>query len=63
MVLLMVLPLSWLVCKLSRLMEAAGVDTGDMNAEDVAELFGNTQGFKQSDVNVTPTEDNDESDF
>ena len=41
----------------------AGVDTGDMNAEDVAELFGTTQGFKQSDVNVTPTEDNDESDF
>ena len=46
----------------------AGVDTGDMNAEDVAELFGTTQGFKQSDVNVTPrigsNEDtNDESDF
>ncbi len=32
----------------------AGVDTGDMNAEDVAELFGTTTGFKASDPNVTP---------
>ena len=35
----------------------AGVDTGDMNTEDVAELFGKTQGFKQSEPNVTPSED------
>ena len=32
----------------------AGVDTGDMNAEDVAALFGTTAGFKTSDPNVTP---------
>ena len=43
----------------------AGVDTGDMNAEDVAALFGNTQGFKAGDPNVTPAEepDVDEVDF
>ena len=35
----------------------AGVDTGDMNTEDVAELFGKTQGFKQSEPNVSPSED------
>ena len=40
----------------------AGVDTGDMNAEDVATLFGNTQGFKASDPNVTINEDQDEED-
>ena len=33
----------------------AGVDTGDMNAEDVAALFGTTTGFKASDPNVTPS--------
>ena len=33
----------------------AGVDTGDMNTEDVAALFGNTQGFKASEPNVTAT--------
>lgn len=38
----------------------AGVDTGDMNAEDVAALFGNTQGFKAGDPNVTPAADVDE---
>lgn len=31
----------------------AGVDAGDMNKEDVAKLFGTTQGFKQSEPNVT----------
>ena len=38
----------------------AGVDTGDMAPEDVAEMFGKTQGFKTSDPNVTT---NDEDDF
>jgi len=33
----------------------AGVDTGDMDANDVAELFGKTSGFKTADPNVTPT--------
>ena len=41
---------------------AAGVDTGDLNAEDVAALFGNTTGFKASDPNVTPAESNVEDD-
>ena len=33
----------------------AGVDTGDLDANEVAELFGTTSGFKTSDPNVTPT--------
>ena len=41
----------------------AGVDTGDLDANEVAELFGNTAGFKQSDPNVTPTTTDDEEDF
>ena len=40
----------------------AGVDTGDMNAEDVAALFGTTTGFKASDPNVTPAESTVEDD-
>ena len=35
----------------------AGVDTGDLDANEVAELFGTTSGFKTSDPNVTPTTD------
>ena len=41
---------------------AAGVDTGDMNADDVAALFGKTEGFKAGEPNVTPAAD-DEDDF
>ena len=41
---------------------AAGVDTGDMNADDVAALFGKTEGFKAGEPNVTPADDN-EDDF
>jgi hypothetical protein len=47
----------------------AGVDTGDLDANEVAELFGKTSGFKQSDPNVnadaTPCSVNtdDEEDF
>jgi len=47
----------------------AGVDTGDLDATEVAELFGNTSGFKASDPNVsadtTPcsVETTDEEDF
>tara|TARA_R100001530_G_C4280239_1_gene145399 strand:- start:25 stop:603 length:579 start_codon:yes stop_codon:yes gene_type:complete len=33
----------------------AGVDTGDLDANEVAELFGKTSGFKTSDPNVTTT--------
>ena len=32
----------------------AGVDTGDLDANEVAELFGKSSGFKASDPNVTP---------
>tara|TARA_R100000278_G_scaffold17941_4_gene17939 strand:- start:845 stop:1420 length:576 start_codon:yes stop_codon:yes gene_type:complete len=32
----------------------AGVDTGDLDEEGVAELFGKTAGFKTDDPNVTP---------
>jgi len=39
----------------------AGVDTGDMPVEDVAALFGKTEGFKTSDPVITPRED--EEDF
>ena len=43
---------------------AAGVDTGDLDATEVAELFGTTSGFKTSDPNVTPTPTvDDEEDF
>ena len=43
----------------------AGVDTGDLDANEVAELFGTTSGFKTSDPNVTPTTDDEteEEDF
>ena len=32
----------------------AGVDSGDLSAADVADLFGTTAGFKASEPNVTP---------
>jgi hypothetical protein len=41
----------------------AGVDTGDMSSDDVAALFGNTQGYKASDPNVITTEESDDADF
>ena len=45
----------------------AGVDTGDLDADAVAELFGKTSGFKSADPNVipdgTPCSVNDEDDF
>ena len=41
----------------------AGVDTGDMNTEDVAALFGSTQGFKAGEPNVTTNGTEDEVDF
>lgn len=33
----------------------AGVDTGDLTAEDAAELFGSTSGYKQGEPNIEPT--------
>ena len=41
----------------------AGVDTGDLDATEVAELFGTTSGFKTTDPNVTPTTNDEEEDF
>ena len=44
----------------------AGVDTGDLDANEVAELFGKSSGFKTADPNVTPTTnetDTEEEDF
>jgi len=41
----------------------AGVDTGDLDANEVAELFGTTSGFKTGDPNVTPNTTDDEEDF
>ncbi len=38
----------------------AGIDTGDLDADAVAELFGKTAGFKSSDPNVTPTTNEEE---
>ena len=46
--------------QLVSLNSAAGVDTGDMNTDDVAALFGKTEGFKQSEPNVTTSTDVDE---
>ena len=42
----------------------AGVDTGDLDSTEVAELFGTTAGYKTADPNVTPTtNDEEEEDF
>ena len=41
----------------------AGVDTGDLDATEVAELFGTTSGFKTADPNVTPSTNVEEEDF
>ena len=42
---------------------AAGIDTGDMGQTEVAALFGQTQGFKTSEPNVTTTTIDDTDDF
>lgn len=42
--------------QLVSLNSSAGVDTGDMSAENVAALFGKTEGFKTGEPNVTPSE-------
>ena len=34
----------------------AGVDSGDLSAEDVAALFSKTKGYKASEPNVTPND-------
>ena len=44
---------------------AAGVDAGDLDETEVAELFGKTSGFKAGQAPVEPPEDNatEEEDF
>ena len=42
------------------LSSAAGTDSGNLSSEDVAELFGNTKGYKASEPNVTPAVDEDD---
>ena len=44
------------------LSSAAGTDSGDLSSEEVAELFGNTKGYKASEPNVVPAAE-DEDDF
>lgn len=43
----------------------AGLDAGDLNEEDISELFGKTKGFKVDEPNVTPPAEvvEDTSDF
>ena len=43
----------------------AGVDSGDLSASDVADLFGTTAGFKASEPNVQPNQTTqvDDDDF
>jgi len=45
------------------LASSAGVDTGDMDDADVAELFGKTEGFKVGDPNVSNDAGEPEDDF
>ena len=49
--------------QLVSLNSTAGVDTGDMKTEDVITLFGKTEGFKQSDPNVTTSSEEVDEDF
>ena len=44
------------------LSSSAGTDSGDLSCEEVAELFGNTKGYKASEPNVVPAAD-EEDDF
>ena len=37
----------------------AGVDAGDMDATEVADLFGTTEGFKAGEAPVTQNEEED----
>ena len=46
--------LKLLALQVVSLNNSAGVDTGDMSAEDAADIFGKTEGFKAPDPSVTP---------
>ena len=41
----------------------AGIDSGDLSAEDVAELFGTTAGYKAAEPNVEPTSTLNDDEF
>ena len=45
------------------LASSAGVDTGDMDEADVAELFGKTEGFKVGEPNISNDAGDPEDDF
>jgi len=45
------------------LSSAAGTDSGDLSSEEVAELFGNTKGYKASEPNVVPAAEEADDDF
>ena len=49
--------------QLVSLSSAAGVDTGSVSTEDVAGLFGKTEGFVASEPNVTTEEPEGDNDF
>jgi len=49
--------------QLVALANAGIADTGDMGAEDVAELFGKTTGFKASEPNISDVSSDEEDDF
>ena len=38
---------------------SAGTDSGDLSSEEVAELFGNTKGYKASEPNVIPSQESE----
>ena len=41
---------------------SAGVDTGSLSVEDVADMFGTTKGYVASEPNVTPNEPEEDDD-
>ncbi len=43
--------------------DAAGVDSGDMSTEDVADLFGKTSGYKTSQAPASEPPNEEEEDF
>ena len=45
------------------LSSSAGTDSGDLSSEEVAELFGNTKGYKASEPNVVPAAEEADDDF
>ena len=42
------------------LSSSAGTDSGDLSSQEVAELFGNTKGYKTSEPNVVPAAEEDD---